>query len=364
MRMPTDRSDAKSQPATAAPEALLGIFDFSYQHYALGDLLTSQVNLAVMATERGLQHIDVIIMVNPMRPGARPQRFVTPANYIFHLDNIMPVFTCNPLLRSLQVLRDVHTFNFLISLHDRNNRPMWPDLNTHLGMRQDYPLDHHSINAFHARHGHVPELAAPRGYESWARDFHAKELKGRPLVVINPRQSSLTENPTVIMRDAPLSVWHDFIDAIAEQRPEVLFVMVGGFQEWEHHLLRRPNVFIPRTWGLRLAHELALLKIANLFMGTSSGFATFATFVGIPYAILNVEHNFAPHAEVQLHDRHYPFARTDQVLTWQCETTEELISLFNELHAAARGGIALPSGETTATASRVSASRSSAVERT
>ena len=25
--------------------------------------------------------------------------------------------------------------------------------------------------------------------------------------------------------------------------------MVGGFQEWEHRLLRRRNVFIPRAWG-------------------------------------------------------------------------------------------------------------------
>jgi hypothetical protein len=32
--------DDKVGPAAAKPEALLGVFDFSYQHYALGDLLT------------------------------------------------------------------------------------------------------------------------------------------------------------------------------------------------------------------------------------------------------------------------------------------------------------------------------------
>ena len=106
--------------------------------------------------------------------------------------------------------------------------------------------------------------------------------------------------------------------------------MVGGFQEWEHRLLRRRNVFIPRAWGLRLAHELALLKIADLFMGTSSGFATFATFTDIAYAIVNVEHSFAGPAEVRLNDRHFPFAKANQVLTWQTETGEELLSLFDE----------------------------------
>ena len=112
----------------AKPAALLGIFDFSYQHYALGDLLTNQVNLAIMAAEQGLRHVDIIVMVNPERPSARQQTFVTRANYIAHLDNVMPVFACNPLLRSLQLVRDVQTFNFMVALHHRNQAPMWPDL--------------------------------------------------------------------------------------------------------------------------------------------------------------------------------------------------------------------------------------------
>jgi hypothetical protein len=320
-----------SSPAKTS--ALLGIFDFSYQHYALGDLLTNQVNLAILAAEQGLRNVDIIVMVNPDRPSARQQTFVTRANYIAHLDNVMPVFGCNPSLRSLQIIRDVQTFNFVVALQHRNRAPMWPDLNTHLKMRQDFPIDHGRINAFHARHGQIPQLLAPRGYEAWARRFHATELDGRPLVIINPRQSSLTENPAVTYRDAPLPAWHAFIDAVAERRPEALFVMVGGFQEWEHRLLCRRNVFIPRAWGLRLAHELALLKIADLFMGTSSGFATFATFTDIAYVIVNVEHSFAGPAEVRLHDRHFPFAKANQILTWRRETSAQLLSLFDEIYA-------------------------------
>jgi hypothetical protein len=324
-------------PATGQG-AFLGVFDFSYQHYALGDLLTSQVDLAIMAKEQGLAQVEIIAMVNPELPSARMQPFVTRANYVAHLDNIMPVFTCNPLLRTLRLVRDVQTFNFLIAAHHRSGLPMWPDLKAHLKMRQDFPIDHRRINAFHARHGHIPLLPAPRGYEIWARRFHETELGGRPLIVINPRQSSLTENPAVTTRDAPLQEWHAFIDAVAENRPEVMFVMVGGFQEWEHRLLRRRNVFIPRSCGLRLAHELALLKIADLFIGTSSGFATFATFSGVAYVIVNVAHNFASHAEVRPGDRSYPFAAANQVLTWRSETTDELLSLFDELYCNASAG--------------------------
>jgi hypothetical protein len=59
----------------------------------------------------------------------------------------------------------------------------------------------------------------------------------------------------------------------------------------------------------------------------------------LPYAIVNVEHNFARHAQVRPNDRRYPFARNDQVLTWRQETTEELQALFRELYrAGTRGG--------------------------
>ena len=82
------------------------------------------------------------------------------------------------------------------------------------------------------------------------------------------------------------------------------------------------------------------MKIADLFMGTSSGFATFATFTQIPYAILNVQRDFARYAGVNPDDRHYPFARANQILTWHRETTEELLQLFDEVLAksADQGG--------------------------
>jgi hypothetical protein len=319
-------------PASARPPSLLGLFDLSYQHYALGDALTIQVNLATMAIEQGFRHVDVLIAVDPRQPSAPMQAHITPGNYVGYLDNLLPAFACNPLLRSLRVVRDVRACNVLITSHLARGMPMWPDLKIHVRMQQDFPIDHRRINAFHARNGHLPVLCAPRGYDGWARRFHATELAGRPLVVINPRQSLLTDSPAAIARDAPLASWHRFIDAVAREQPEALFVMVGGFQEWEHHLSLRRNVFIPRTSGLRLPHELALMKLADLFMGTSSGFATYATFGDLAYAILDVEPRFAPYVGIRVNDRRYPFGREDQVLIWQRETTEELLALFRELY--------------------------------
>ena len=319
--------------ARADHSALLAILDFSYQHYALGDVLTTQVKLATMTIEEGLTQIDMVVMVNPRLPSTRYQPFITSANYITHINNIMAIFTCNPMLRSLQIVRDPLTFNLIALARHLARARMWPAFDTHLSMRQDYPVAHDTLNAFYARRGYLPELRAPHRLEAWARDFHRTELNGRPLAIINPRQSSLTDSPAVTYRDAPLDDWYAFLDAAGAREPEFLFVMVGGFQEWEHRLLYRRNVFVPRASGLTLAHELALMKIADLFMGTSSGFATFATFTALPYAILNVQKEFAPYAGIKPDDRHYPFARPNQILTWHRETAEELAALFEEIVA-------------------------------
>src|SRR5262245_66625657 len=102
----------QAENSSSNSAALLGVFDFSYQHYALGDLLTNQINLAVIAIERGLRHVDLIVMVNPERPSARQQTIVTRSNYFAHLDNILPVFPCNPLLHSFLFVCCLHSFNF------------------------------------------------------------------------------------------------------------------------------------------------------------------------------------------------------------------------------------------------------------
>ena len=143
-------------------------------------------------------------------------------------------------------------------------------------------MGHEIINAFHARYGYIPRLAAPRGYREWAREFLQQHWPERFIVCINPRQGRLAAVATTTYRDSPLTEWHAFIDEIAVRYPHVHFLMLGGFPEWDNTLTRRANVSIPRTMGLTLAHELALLTEADLFMGTSSGFATMATFTEVP----------------------------------------------------------------------------------
>src|SRR5262249_58266597 len=51
--------------------------------------------------------------------------------------------------------------------------------------------------------------------------------------------------------------------------------------------------------------------------------------------IVNVERSFAGPAEVRPGGRHFPFAKANQILTWQQESTEELLALFEEVYSGA-----------------------------
>jgi hypothetical protein len=200
-------------------------------------------------------------------------------------------------------------------------------------------MGHEIINRFHARKGYVPRLTAPRGYGRWARKFLEQHWPDRFVVCINPRQSRLSSIPASTYRDSSLDEWHAFMDAVAERYPDAHFLMLGGFLEWDSALARRPNVSIPRVMGLTLAHELALLCSADLFMGTSSGFTTMVTFTDVPYVITHIEHHFASFAGVEVNAPHYRFGSEHQHLVWQPENAELLMRYFETVyHGSAQNG--------------------------
>ena len=316
---------------------LAGVLDFSYQHFALGDVLTSQVIQSCQAIEHGCRAIDCYVFVDPQRPAAPVQRYITPENYWTHLDNLFPALLCAPMLASVRVLRDRLSVGFTLAALAASRVPTWPSLRNQLRRHMPYPLGHGAINRFHARHGYIPALSSPRGYAGWARRFVAQHLGDRFLVAVNLRQSGLTPTPVTTYRDAPIAEWYKLFRAVSRAYPDVRFLVLGGFGEWEHGLLRHNNVLVPRSMGLTLAHELALLHESRMFMGSSTGFATMATFGDRPYVITGLEHYFAAHAGVEPEAERYPFAAPDQYLFWRSEDAPLLLEYFQRLYRAGRG---------------------------
>lgn len=320
-----------------AKDRFAALIDFTYHHYALGDTLTGLVKFGCEAEDRGATAVDLFVYVNPGLPRAPAQGFVTPDNYPSYLDSLYPAFLCQPHLGSFRLIRDPMTLSLTMASMHVSGAPHWPSLQQHAERRMSYPVGHHEINAFFARNGRLPLLAAPKGYEGWARRFRSEVLKDRFVVCINPRQAKLTAVPTTTHRDAPLAEWYAFIDRAARTMPDVVFLMMGGFQEWEHRLLARRNVMVPRLMGLGLAHELALMHVADAFMGTSSGFATKATFSDTPYLIVDIEAFFSTFIEVPVGGERYPFATDHQRLVWTKENADLLHDYLAEVYQARTG---------------------------
>jgi len=317
-------------------ENFAAVVDFSYQHYALGDALTTQINASCLAREAGCKAIDLFLVADPAHPAARTQSFINNENYAVHLDRLFAAFLCLPEVRSVRILRDPNSAGLIWTWIAASRKPHWPSLRDHLRRRMPYPMGHDTINRFYAREGHIPQLAAPRGYGAWAQRFLREHWPDRFIVCMNPRQSRLTAMPATTYRDSPLEEWHAFIEETGARYPEVQFLMLGGFQEWESTLPRHPNIAIPRACGLSLAHELALLRHADLFMGASSGFATMATFTDVPYVITDIEGYFAAWAGVEPGAESYPFAHARQHLVWEKETAALLLGYFESIYSGSR----------------------------
>ena len=337
--------DSSTDTRVARP--FLGIYDYRYAPYSLGDAITWQMHVLVSAIESGATAIDHILMTDPRHPACWMQPHITAANYLSALQNIFPALLCNPLLRNIRVFRDRATFNDVLASHVRRGMKSYPSVSNHLRRRVrsggivnsshgGFPLSHSALNAFHRKNGYLPRLVAPRGYERSARMFLARHAAGRTVVAVHMRQSELGSNPAALHRDSPMAEWVHFLKLAAGRWPEVLFVVFGGYHEWERPVMFLENVLVPRSFSLGLAHELALLHHADMFMGSSSGFSAMATFSSVPYVIVNVEHDFSQYAEVPIGASRYPFAFDNQTIYWEKETADVLVDFFDRAYRALR----------------------------
>jgi hypothetical protein len=317
---------------------LIGIYDFSYAPYALGDAFTWQINISIKAIERGLDNVVQCLVVDSMKPSCHLQTFITQANYRDYIVNLFPAFLCCPLDNSIKIFTNRKDFNFYFSNNFIQHNYLWPGFMEHAMERLDF-YSHKTINDFFTKNNYIPRFKVPKGYEVSMDNFLNKYCNSRFLVSVNIRQRANYINLGFEKgalnhdrRDSPQAEWYRFFKLVHRKYPNVLFLILGGYSEWEKELYSYENVLIPRAMGYNLAHELTLFHKSDLFMGTSSGFSAFATFSEKPYIITNFDHAAAKYVDLPIGASSYPFALKNQILSWEKETTELLLELFETIH--------------------------------
>ncbi len=318
-------SALRKKNRSAEPE-MVGIMDYGYLPLALGDAVTSIVNVSMQAHLLGADKTRIYIVADGGR--VNHQNHITRVNYFQHVNDLLPVYYCTPNLASLHVSYDRENFDAIIFSSYLRGNGMWPSFKNHMRRKVDY-YSHKGINAFWRDHGFIPRIVAPRGYEASTASIFKNYLKDKFVVAVNIRQRQFQGDHAQLERDSSISAWYSFFKYAKEKYPDVVFVNMGGFSEWDRELPHFKNVLIPRLLGFGLGEELSILLKANLFMGTSSGFAAAATFSDTPYVITNYEVAVAPRVELNIGDN-YPFANKHQTISWELESHDLLVRLFDQ----------------------------------
>lgn len=337
------------------------IYDFEFMPYALGDVLTWNVNSAICCEQLGRKQVDTFICLDERSPSSIYQRdFATAKNSGLLFNELLGAFGTHPMpgnllffrrreqmlqrlrelaLRDGAISRFVDEYEQTVAARDKEEVLVrYFTRNAH---------SHDGINAFFAQRGSIPRLRPSSGCEPDVQGLITKRFGGRRIVAIHMRHRRVDVGyggEFSYHRDSDFLEWHEFLCEAASSYPDVQFVALGRLQEKPLDLFNLPNVACLRTWGLGLGHELTLMRRSDLFIGASSGFAAMAYFSEVPYFITRMTREACKAYTLEFGTERFPFGSERQVLVYEPETKELLMRLLERglANVPPRGGVSGP----------------------
>jgi len=333
--------------ANMAIGPLPAIYDFELFPYALGDVLTWNIRMAMRATEVKKSGYATYVCVDPQESAFPGQEdLVTVDNALLLFSELFGAFTTSPDSRSMHLYTDrseMLTQLYANFMDDPTSAEVIHGYESALKARlhediressfTDQIQSHKKINSFFAEYGYVPLLKSSWGCEPDVNNLLENVLTNKRIVVIHPRSRRLDRGmggESTRSRDSDFLEWFEFLSIAQRVHPEVQFIVVGRVQEKPLEILRLSNVMSLRTLGLGLGHELTLILKADLFIGTSSGFAAMANFSKTPYFITKVNDRVCENYGIPRGALRLPFAAPNQFLIHEQETTKMLLEILEQ----------------------------------
>jgi hypothetical protein len=329
------------------PGPYCAVYDFELMPYALGDVLTWNIQTAIHCEEQGRTSVDVFICADERHPVSLYQQgVVTPENCGLFVDELSGAFGTHPKLGNIFIYRsrgELLDRLRTVARGDPVNEKVLAGYEQVLASRANDDAviahfikslqSHRQINEFWNRHGDMPRLRSSIGCDSEVDDLFATPFAGKHVVAIHMRLRRLDSGlggERTYARDSAFLGWYEFLRKAGRMRPDVQFVTLGRLQEKPLELLKLPNVTSLRLLGLSLGHELSLVLRNDLFIGTSSGFAAMAYFSQAPYFITRMTENACKAYDVEFRTERMPFATERQLLVYEDETPELLSQLLEK----------------------------------
>jgi hypothetical protein len=329
-------------------QAYPAIYDFSLLPYALGDVLTWNVKQCIKAQKEGFKDVDVYLCVDKQAPASiHQQDFINADNYELHLFELLPAFYTNPMLGNVYIYHDrvdfgraLEKLKELSPVHEDVVSKHTADLRScHTGeginqILREGVSSHEDLNAHCRGQNSLPKLIAPKGCKQDVQEFKKKVGPDCFIVITHFRlrnRDSVLGTPEK-HRDADQNAWFEFIQTVERKFEDVVFILPGKLKEKPVHLLGLRNVIVPRLLGYNLGHELGLFNSADLFLGTSSGFAAMANFTDIPYLITKMSDRACENYGIKPGELRLPFANDRQLLCYEPESVQMLMSHFGQFY--------------------------------
>jgi hypothetical protein len=323
------------------------IYDFDLMPYALGDVLTWNVQTAIRCEEAGREAVDVHICLDQRHPSSIYQSdMINADNCWMFFNELFGAFGTHPRLGSIVIHRSREEALERLKAEaaaDAVNIEALTDYEYAHANRHDndklvayftkYIYYHKGINAYAARHGRIPLLQPSMGCGPDVAGLLATYLSGKRLVPVHVRQRRLDAGyggAHTHTRDSDFLEWYEFLREAERRYPDVQFLALGRLQEKPLELLRLPNVTSLRTLGFGLGHELTLMLRSDLFIGTSSGFAAMANFSALPYYITKMGRESCNAYQIEFGADRLPFATDRQKLIYEPESRDLLLRLLEE----------------------------------
>lgn len=193
---------------------------------------------------------------------------------------------------------------------------------------------HATINKHYAIHKEIPLLKLPKKIKQLTQNKIVSNTKKKRWIVMHLRFRGIDGkwNLADVERNADPSFWFRVISDIAFSfKNEYAILLLGPASGYPESFLRIPGVFSLNKMGGTLKDSIAALLTAEVFLGSSSGFANCATFSSVPYLIFDVTKNGYENYQIPTYSSKLPFAQKNQYLSPVCASEKIIYSKIRRL---------------------------------
>jgi hypothetical protein len=264
---------------------LLVIYDFSSQPFSIGDILVMQEASLVLRQMAGLDRVDLAFVYDPASPVVPDPAFshIDSENFLWHLSTVLQAAQVNPHLGSLFLFDSHHRLEEFVT-GNFHTYDVWPPLPQYASREYlYYRVFNDVLFNFFQKEKILPRLEPRKSARAWAKAFIQRYIGSDVAVTVQLRR-----NPANPARDSDYGSWISFFQFCRGRYP-VKFLIICAQHEVDPRLGQCSNVVLAKDHCTSVEQDLALVDVAAMHMGASSGPGTIAIFSSKPYCLFNTD---------------------------------------------------------------------------